>query len=113
MNCQDCKALLYPEDPTVPVYDRKRRRYLLPLCHGCPDKDNKGIDELHDRISNLEAITGQPGRIPRRYFDQLQQLQGQVTNVSNKLNAALERGKKRTTKQPVEERKSTYKGLSA
>jgi len=36
MNCEDCKKRLYPENPEISVYDKKRKRWLPPLCQGCP-----------------------------------------------------------------------------
>jgi len=71
--------------------------------------------ELEGRISNLEAISAQPGRIPRQYHDSLQQLQGQVVFLQNALNAALDRGKKKAKQQAAKEqvKKPTYQGLNA
>jgi len=70
--------------------------------------------ELEDRIANLEAISAQPGRLPRAFFDSLQQVQGQVIALQNKLNAALDRGKERAKQQAAKQpKKPTYKGLNA
>jgi len=69
---------------------------------------------LEDRIGNLEAISAQPGRVPRAFHDRLQQVQGQVVNIQNKLNAALDRGKERAKQQAAKQpKKPTYKGLNA
>jgi hypothetical protein len=35
MNCTECRATLYPEDPRVSQYDSLAKRWLPPLCQGC------------------------------------------------------------------------------
>ena len=116
--CEECKERLYPMNPEIGFYHLRFKRYFVPLCQGCPRQEDKVTDTLEDRISNLEAISALSGQIPRTYYDQLQQLQGQVVFLQNALNAALERGKKRAkeqvAKQPIGKeqiKKSTYRGL--
>lgn len=72
------------------------------------------LSEVEDRIGNLEAISAQPGKIPRQYHNSLQQLQGQVVFLQNALNAALDRGKEKAKQQAEkwQTKKSTYKGLT-
>lgn len=71
--------------------------------------------DLEDRIANLEAISAQTGGIPWQYQNSLTKLQGQVTFLQNKLNAALERGKQKAKQQVAKKQaeKPTYKGLNA
>jgi hypothetical protein len=110
--CDECKQRL-PIDPEIRQYDPRTKRWLTPICQGCPhEEDNrqeKIMAKLKDDIENLEAITAQPGKLPREYHKQMQELQGQIVFVQNKLNAALDRGKKKAT--APEGIKSTYKGL--
>lgn len=61
------------------------------------------MSELEDRISNLEEISAMPGRIPRKYYDQFQQIQGEVANLRNRVTE-LSAKKRRPAK-------SAYKGL--
>jgi len=111
MNCQECKERLFPTDPEI-GYTFKGR-YYPPLCQGCPQKDSseEQIIKLEERLNDLEAISAMPGQIPRRYYEQAEQLQGQINFLQNKLNAALDRGKKRQEAGEKQQPKSTYKGL--
>lgn len=107
MNCKECEERLYPENPEVGYYDPHTGRYLPPLCQGCSQSQSpeEMIIRLADRVSNVEAISAQPGRLPRQYYDQFKQMHGEIVYLRNKLNEVL--GKKR---QPT---KSGYKGLVA
>jgi len=119
MNCLECKDRFSPDNPEVGAYLPKTGQYFAPICQGCPNEHDKGIkgdiDELKDRIANLEAISAQPGWVPRQYHDSLQQIQGQVLLLQNKLNAALDKGKQRAKQQAAqkEAEKPTYRGLRA
>jgi hypothetical protein len=119
MNCPECKDRLSPDNPEVGRYLLRTGQYFVPLCQGCPNEYDKGVeeslDEVRNQIANLEAISAQPGRIPRQYHDSLQQLQGQVVFLQNALNAALDRGKKKAKQQAAKEqvKKPTYQGLNA
>jgi hypothetical protein len=84
------------------------KRRLAPLCQGCPHEHEK---EVINRVQTLEEISAMPGEIPRQYYEQLKQLQGQITFLQNKLNAALDRGKQRQEAGKREQSKTTYKGL--
>lgn len=88
MNCEECRERLYPTDPEVACYDPHRKRYLAPLCQGCPQSQapEEVIAGLEDRVGNLEAISAEPGRIPRRYYDQFQQIHGEVAYLHNKVH---------------------------
>lgn len=85
MDCLECKASLWPENPEVAQYDPHRKRWLRPLCQGCPNAYQKEYDELADRVGNLEAISAQPGRIPRQYYGQFQQMRGELAYLRNKI----------------------------
>lgn len=60
----------------------------VPICDTTP---------LEDRISSLEEISTQPGKIPREYYRRLQELRGQVIFLQNKVNELVE-GKQRVKK---------------
>ena len=121
--CDECKATLYPQNPEVGGYALRLKRYLPPLCQGCPHEyekeEERRIAQLEERVGNIEEISAMPGQIPRRYFDQFQQLQGQVVFLQNTLNAALDKGKKKADERAKEQaakkqsEKPTYRGLSA
>jgi len=85
MDCNECKASLYPENPEVGFYDFRSKRYLPPLCQGCSSAYHKEADELADRVSNLEAISAEPRRIPRAYYDRFKQMQGELAYLRNKV----------------------------
>ena len=55
--------------------------------------------ELEDRINNLEAISAEPGQIPRQYQYKIEQLQAKVLYLGNKLNEHIDKSK---TRQGVE-----------
>lgn len=59
--------------------------------------------ELHDRLNDLEAMAAEPGRIPRRYYEQFQQIRGEIAFLRNKIE------ERRTKPAPV--RHTKYKGL--
>ena len=63
---------------------------------------NQPLEDLDDRINNLEAISAEPGGIPRRYEDKLKQVQNELIYLRNKVNEL-------TAKKPG--RKSKYGGL--
>ena len=112
--CEECKKRLYPENPEVGFTNLRTKRYYPPLCQGCGQQGEQTTAALEDRIGNLEAMIAEPGRIPRRYYDYLQQLQGQVAHLQNALYAALDRGKKKAKQQAAKQgtSKPTYQGLS-
>ena len=39
------------------------------------------LSDIEDRLSNLEAISAEPGSIPRWYHDQIQQMRYEITNL--------------------------------
>lgn len=87
--CSVCKE--YGQDMIdFPVSWDFNRHYSL--YYGQPDPgpnmvaESTRVEELEDRIGNLEAISAEPGRMPRRYYDQMQQLKAQVTYLQNKVN---------------------------
>ena len=43
-------------------------------------------DQLSERISNLESISSELGRIPRAYESKLEQIQGQINYLQGKIN---------------------------
>ena len=74
--------------------------YLPPLIY----PELSPVVDLEDRINNLEAISAEPGQIPRRYHDRLEQIQREVVYLRNKIIET------RVKKQQVG--KSSYRGLS-
>lgn len=44
------------------------------------------LEDIEDRLSDLEATIGEPGRIPRRVYDEVQQLRGEVRFLRNRIN---------------------------
>jgi len=52
--------------------------------------------DLEDRVGNLEAISAEPGRIPRYFHDRIQQLEGRVMHGEAKWQEHL--GKSRVIK---------------
>lgn len=93
------------------------------ICHGCGNREylydyrnaydspmpvdgqeDTELADLEDRISNLEAISAQPGRVPRQYHEQLQQVKGEVAYLHSKL---VERAAKA---KPAAQ--ASYKGLT-
>lgn len=117
--CEECKARLAPNNPEVGGYLLRTGQYFAPICHCCPHENDKETTNLEDRISNLESIVALPGQLPRQYYDQYQQLRGELVYLQNALNSALDRGKKkaqeRVQQQARKEQftKPTYKGLNA
>ena len=89
------------------------------VCHGCGNREylydyanaydnpmplpQPDTNEIEDRVANLEAISAQPGRIPRRYYDEFQQIRGEMAHLHQKIA-------ERSTKQKATI-KSGYKGL--
>ena len=51
------------------------------------------VSDLDDRINDLEAISAQPGSIPRYYDDRTQQVENKVTGLQNKLNELIDKRK--------------------
>jgi len=85
MDCEECKATLYPENPEVGFTDFRSKRYYPPICQGCPNTYQKEEAALKDRVSNLEEISAQPGRIPRQYWNQFQEMRGELAYLRNKV----------------------------
>lgn len=65
-----------------------------------PERSTRAAD-LEDRIGNLEAISAEPGRMPRYYHDRLQQLEGRVLHGEAKLQEHLEKSQKGQGKHSV------------
>lgn len=61
-----------------------------------PDRpaENTRVEDLEDRICNLEAISAEPGRMPRYYHDKLQQLEGRVLHAESKMNEHIDRSRR-------------------
>jgi len=85
MDCNECKATLYPENPELPQYNPHTNRYLASLCEGCRSTAQKRLDELAERTGNLEAISAQPGRIPRQYWNEFQEMRGELAYLRSKV----------------------------
>ena len=56
------------------------------------------IAELEDRINDLEAMSAEPGSIPQYYFEQMQQLKGQVNFLQGKVNDLSSKRKRKQDK---------------
>lgn len=88
MNCQRCQEQLYPENPEVPQYNPHTKKWLPPLCQGCLQSQapEEVIAGLEDRVGNLQAVSAESGRVPRRYYDQFQQIHGELAYLRNKVH---------------------------
>jgi len=53
------------------------------------------LQNLEDRLENVEELVAAPGSIPRQFHDELQQIQGRSLFLQEKLNEHLDRSKKR------------------
>jgi len=80
------------------------RAWTYEYC-GVPDPGNipyqPDTEKVEQRINNLEAISAEPGQIPRQYHDQLRQLKGQVLYLQKKIEEMSEQKKKITYKKQV------------
>ncbi len=43
------------------------------------------LTDLEDRLDNLESISAEKGGIPRRYFEQIQQMRGEIAYLHKKI----------------------------
>jgi len=84
MNCKECLNTIWPEDPRVGFTDFRTQRYYPPICRGCSNESQQS--DLEDRLGNLEAISAQPGGIPRRYYDQFKQMHGELAYLRNRID---------------------------
>ena len=53
------------------------------------------LEDLEDRINDLEAISAQPGSVPQYYHDRTNQLQNRINRVQNALSGYLDNTKRR------------------
>ncbi len=56
MTCQDCKAQLFPENPSEPFLARRGKykgTYLPPLCRYCPGYQEEPVPEVHSIVTPL------------------------------------------------------------
>jgi hypothetical protein len=60
--------------------------YRNAFDEGSRIEDNSELDALKEQVNDLQAIVAEPGRIPRQYNEKLQQLQGEVAYLRNKVN---------------------------
>ena len=111
MDCQECREKLYPTDPRVAQY-HKGKRYP-PLCETCGAYVAEEL-RLEERVSNLEAITAEPGGIPRWYHDQILQLRNELA-YWRKQFAQLRPAPPQAahTKRGKPTQRSTYRGLTS
>lgn len=77
------------------------REEVLAMIPGSPD-----LEAIEDRLNDLEAMVAERGRVPRQYYDQLEQIRGEVVFLRNKVNEL-------SSKRAVMPGISTYKGLSS
>lgn len=97
--CLTCLACGHQEY----LYDY-RNAHDEPMPIPMQDEAKAKETDLEDRIGNLESISAQAGRIPRKYYDEFQQIRGDVANLRNKVAQLTQR-----RREPV---KSTYRGLT-
>jgi len=78
---------MYPENPAVPQYDKRRHGYLRPICETCSgyDPNEYQIPHILLRLRDLEDMVELPGSIPRQFNHQLQQLQGKMRYLEMKV----------------------------
>ena len=57
--------------------------------------ENKRIEELADKVNDLEAISAQRGAVPRYYEDRARQQQGQINFLQGKLNEHIDKPRKK------------------
>lgn len=60
-------------------------------------EDSTELDAVTIQLNDLQAIVAEPGRIPRQYNEKLQQLQGEMAYLRNKVNELLDSSHKRKT----------------
>ena len=55
-------------------------------------------EDLDDRINDLESLSAQPGSVPQYYHDRIEQLQGKLNFLQNKMNEHVDkpRGRRQT-----------------
>ena len=57
-------------------------------------EDTTELDTLKAQVNDLEAMVAEPGRIPRQFNEKLQQLQGEVIYLRNKVNESQSKKKR-------------------
>ena len=84
-NCQRCREIMYPFDPSKPGYDKKYHRYSNPPCYCCPDKDEEiSIKEEPPDYNTAMALN-----------KRIDSFQGELIYTRNKINAILDKRRKR------------------
>ena len=71
------------------LYDY-RNAYDDGICR----EDTTEIDTLKERVDDLDTMVAEPGGIPRQFNDKLQQLQGEVIYLRNKVNESQAKKKR-------------------
>jgi len=83
MTCDECRERLWPADPGVHQYDQRAKRWLIPLCYGCP--------EFQANYEIPEPV------IPNyRMWKRIEYLEGGFVNLRNKINAVTDKKARRS-----------------
>ena len=61
---------------------------------GISREDTSELDTLKEQVNDLEAMVAEPGRMPRQFNEKLQQLQGEVIYLRNKVNESQSKKKR-------------------
>lgn len=67
--------------------ERHRKEYLLSRAWRdafTPVKSE--VDSIEERLNNLEAISAEPGQVPKQYEEKLREMQGHMIYLENKIN---------------------------
>ena len=87
MTCKECKARLYPEDPTATPKVLRGGRWLLPLCHSCPRYETPEyfVEQLLEKGNNPETVCKVDGcpiwKTVAQLKTDIQALQAELTHV--------------------------------
>jgi hypothetical protein len=56
------------------------------------------VEGLEDRIADLEAMVAEPGKVPRRFHDELKQIRSHVLSLQSKVIRLSAAGKTKEAK---------------
>ena len=96
--CPKCKS------PNVSAFNNEMRcwtcgfnevleDYAIAVSSSCFSSEDERIEELADKVNDLEAISVQPGSIPRYHHEKTQQLQNKVNYLQKKINEHIDKPK--------------------
>ncbi len=97
--CDDCKANLYPDNPSVGV--SVRGHYYPPVCHGCSNFDydqylrvGNGCDDYSGKVEPPDYTTAVE---INKHSDSLR---GEFAYTRNKINEHIDMARKRVAPKP-------------